>query len=168
MPFFTLEQKLQMVDQKALAKAIETKKLSKTNLLARQHGLTEPDAPEAIKFDNKHCISCGSRLHDPKAYEKSEINYLEVMEKMKQKKINTLCCSCFGQTMRNGQVIQNIKEPDSDVFKKVYDPLNAPKYSNKIPKPKTKAKTNLKKSDDVSQELTSDAMFFAPYSTRWG
>ena len=168
MPFISLEERVRMEDYEAMKKARKIEKLSKTNLIARQHGIKEPDMPEAIKYDNTHCISCGDELHNPDAYKDSDIDYLKVMEKMNQKKINTLCCSCFGTMQRNGNVIQNIKEPDSDTFKRVYDPLNAPKYSGKVSEPKTKAKTNLKKSDDVSQELSMDSMFFGAYSTRYG
>ena len=168
MPFLSLEQRILQEDRKALEKAKKKAKIQRTNLIARQHGLKEPDRPEAIQFDDTHCVSCGDRLHDSKAHEQLDVDYLKVLEKMGQNKVNTLCCSCFGRMQQNGKVIQKVKKPDSDTFKQVYDPLKAPKYSGKRHVPKSNAVVNIKKSDDVSQELSMDMMFLGAYSTRYG
>ena len=52
-------------------KDIDVKKIvnnakSKTNVLAREYGVKEPNNPEALAHDRLHCFTCDRRLDSPK------------------------------------------------------------------------------------------------------
>ncbi len=82
----------------------------KTNHLARKHGLAEPNNPEALKHDRKHCMTCDTHLHIPDAYKDLST---EVQSLFNDEDVRHLCCYCFGK-MEDGEIVKCQKGKDSD------------------------------------------------------
>ncbi len=93
----------------------------KTGHLARKHGLTEPNNPEALEHDRLHCYKCDMHLHIPNAYKDlpEEVQLLLGRDEG----IRHLCCYCFGK-MDDGEIIKLQENSDSDkkVRMMIYNP----------------------------------------------
>lgn len=87
-----------------------TEAKGKTNHLARKHGLAEPNNPEALKHDRKHCMTCDTHLHIPDAYKDLS---QEVQSLFNDEDVRHLCCYCFGK-MEDGEIVKCQKGKDSD------------------------------------------------------
>jgi len=106
-------------------KIISTAK-AKTNKLAREYGVKEPNNPEALDHDRYHCYTCDRRLDSPNAH-KQNADMKEFFDK--DEDIRMLCCWCFGRmddkdikfTMRNN------KEATKEIRLAIYDPIESTK-----------------------------------------
>lgn len=93
----------------------------KTNHLARQYNLPEPNNPEALKHDRFHCYVCDMRLHIPDAYKNTPEDVQILLGK--DEDVRHLCCFCFGK-MENGEIVQTStgKEADKKIRMLIYNP----------------------------------------------
>jgi len=92
----------------------------KTNHLAREHGLEEPNNPEALKHDRLHCYKCDMHLHVPNAYKDLPTDVQALLGN--DNDVRHLCCYCFGK-MDDGEIIKlQDKESDRKIRMMVYDP----------------------------------------------
>ena len=92
----------------------------KTNHLARMHGLSEPDNPEALKHDRLHCYKCDMHLHIPNAYKDLPSDVQALLGN--DNDVRHLCCYCFGK-MDDGEIIKlQDGESDKRIRMMVYDP----------------------------------------------
>jgi len=93
---------------------------SKTNVLARQYGLPEPNNPEALARDRLHCLACDRELHSPDAHKRAGLGGL-----FDDAEVRILCCWCFGRF--GDEKIQTMTEQKGDADKRirlaVYDPV---------------------------------------------
>ena len=107
-----------------IKKIVKTAK-AKTNALAREYGLKEPNNPEALSHDRFHCFTCDRRLDSPNAYKRDE----EMKDLFEDEEVRMLCCWCFGRmgedeikvTMRNG------KDATKEIRLAIYDPIESTK-----------------------------------------
>ena len=92
----------------------------KTNHLAREHGLEEPNNPEALTHDRLHCYKCDMHLHIPNAYKDLPEDVQVLLGN--DNDVRHLCCYCFGK-MDDGEIIK-LQDKDSDrkIRMMVYDP----------------------------------------------
>ncbi len=92
----------------------------KTNHLARKHGLAEPNNPEALKHDRKHCYKCDIHLHIPNAYKDLPEDVQILLGK--DEDIRHFCCFCFGK-MDDGEITK-LQETESDkkIRMMIYNP----------------------------------------------
>lgn len=103
---------------------IEAKK--KTNRLARQYGLKEPNNPEALAHDRLHCYVCDTNLHLPNAYKSLDEDVSSLFD---DESVRHLCCFCFSKmtdeeiTIRKGEATPEIRmavyNPEETVSKNV-------------------------------------------------
>ena len=93
----------------------------KTNHLAREHGLSEPNNPEALKHDRYHCYICDMHLHIPDAYKNLPQDVQLLLGK--DEDVRHLCCYCFGK-MEDGEIIktQTSETSDKKIRLMIYDP----------------------------------------------
>jgi len=93
---------------------------SKTNVLARQHGLVQPNNPEALQHDRLHCFACDRKLHNPNAHEGEGLGGL-----FDDSEVRILCCWCFGRF--GDEKIKTMMEKtgcaDKQIRLAVYDPV---------------------------------------------
>ncbi len=110
-----LEDNLENKTQRQIDEAKE-----KTNHLAREHGLDEPNNPEALKHDRLHCYKCDMHLHIPNAYKDLPEDVQALLGS--DNDVRHLCCYCFGK-MDDGEIIK-LQDRDSDkkIRMMVYDP----------------------------------------------
>jgi len=106
-----LQQLEDNLENKIERQVVEAK--GKTGHLARKHGLTEPNNPEALEHDRLHCYKCDMHLHIPNAYKElpEEVQALFGNDK----DVRHLCCYCFGK-MDDGEII---KLQDSESNRKI-------------------------------------------------
>ena len=143
----------------------EDKLLGQVNIKARQLGLKPPNNKESIEYEKTHCISCGSKHHNPKAYLGLDINYLKVLEKLNQESLGMLCCGCFSRIKTSNKLVEVKTEITKRDRMMVYNPLEA----DKIPTEEIlRIKFNIKQGDDVSREQSMVDMFIGRYSSRYG
>jgi len=115
--------------EKNPTKDIDIKKIvknakSKTNTLAREYGMKQPNNPEALIHDRLHCFTCDRKLDSPNEYKKLGFNGL-----FDDDEVRTLCCWCFGKmgdseikiTMRSG------KDATKEIRLAIYDPEESTK-----------------------------------------
>ncbi len=96
----------------------------KTNALAREYGLTEPNNPEALKHDRLHCVTCDRLLDDPNAHSKAGLGGL-----FDDAEVRIMCCWCFGRmshdkiksTMRGGL------DATKEIRLAIYNPMESTK-----------------------------------------
>ncbi len=107
------------LENKIERQVIEAKE--KTNHLAREHGLKEPDNPEALKHDRYHCYRCDMHLHVPDAYKDLDPEVQSLFGG--DEEVRHLCCYCFGK-MEDGEIIKvQTKETSSKKVRlMIYDP----------------------------------------------
>ncbi len=106
-------------------KSIIKKATEKTNVLAREYGLKEPNNPEALTHDRLHCFTCDRHLDSPNAYKQD----VDMRDLFNDEEVRILCCWCFGgmsddeikTTMRNG------KEATKEIRLAIYDPVESTK-----------------------------------------
>ena len=92
----------------------------KTNHLAREHGLSEPNNPEALEHDRLHCYKCDMHLHIPNAYKDLPVEVRALLGS--DESIRHLCCYCFGK-MEDGEIVKlQDSESDRKVRLMIYNP----------------------------------------------
>ena len=95
----------------------------KTNVLARQYGLVEPNNPEALAHDRTHCITCDRKLHNPNAHKDAENSLFDESE------VRLMCCWCFGK-MGDSQIKDTMytgRQADAKIRLAVYNPVESTK-----------------------------------------
>lgn len=114
-----LEQLDDDLENKIERQVVEAKE--KTNHLAREHGLKEPDNPEALKHDRYHCYRCDTHLHVPDAYKDLDPEVQALFGG--DEDVRHLCCYCFGK-MEDGEIVkvQTKKGSSKKVRLMIYDP----------------------------------------------
>lgn len=65
---------------------------AKTNVIARQYGLAEPNNPEALAHDRLHCATCDRTLDAPNAHKQAGLDGL-----FEDSEVRIMCCWCFGK-----------------------------------------------------------------------
>lgn len=98
---------------------------SKTNHLARQYGVPEPNNPEALAHDRLSCYACNRKLHEPNAYKKLDDETAKLFDDVE---VRQLCCWCFG-AMGDEQVksIRTNKELTKEIRLAIYNPVESTK-----------------------------------------
>jgi len=92
----------------------------KTGHLARKHGLAEPNNPEALKHDRKHCYKCDMHLHIPNAYKDLPEDVQILLGK--DEDIRHFCCFCFGK-MDDGEITKlQDTESNRKIRMMIYNP----------------------------------------------
>lgn len=94
----------------------------KTNAIAREFGLAQPNNPEALKHDRLHCMTCDRKLDQPNAGKSSDSIF-------EDEDVRLMCCWCFGRmgdsdiksTMYSGQ------SASKEIRLKVYNPIESSK-----------------------------------------
>ena len=84
----------------------------KTNVLARQYGLPEPNNPEALKHDRYHCMTCDRKLHNPDTHKGTPIEGM-----IDDADIRLMCCWCFGNM--GEEQIKNTMRKDAEATKEI-------------------------------------------------
>jgi len=106
------------LENKTERQIVEAKE--KTNHLAREHGLEEPNNPEALKHDRLHCYKCDMHLHIPNAYKDLPEDVQLLLGN--DNDVRHLCCYCFGK-MDDGEIVKlQDSESDKKIRMMVYDP----------------------------------------------
>ena len=142
----------------------KNKMLGMANIKARKYGVTPPNNDESFEYEKTHCISCGNRHHDPLAYEKLEINYLKMLEKLGQKSLGMLCCACFSRVKNTNKVVEVEQITNKRVLTEIYDPEKA----DSIPMCSPTIKFNIKQGDEISKEGTIDSVIRGSWNSRYG
>lgn len=93
----------------------------KTNLLARQHGLPEPNNPEAVRHDRLHCYNCDTTLHLPNAYKSLDEDIASLFD---DESVRHLCCFCFSK-MSHEEITIRKGEATPEIRMAVYNPEEA-------------------------------------------
>ncbi len=98
-------------------KQIQKQAKSETNVLAREHGLTQPNNPEALAHDRLHCMMCDRKLDSPNNYKSVNHGLFDDSE------VRTMCCWCFGK-MSDSEIRSkvNVTEATAEIRLKVYNP----------------------------------------------
>jgi hypothetical protein len=94
--------------------------VEKSNLLARQYGLEEPNHPDALKFDRLHCYTCGMKLHVPNAYR--ELPEETQLLFGRDEDVRTLCCFCFAKMEENEIIDIKKGEATKEIRMMIYNP----------------------------------------------
>lgn len=97
---------------------------SKTNALARAHGLPQPNNPEALAHDRLHCMTCDRKLDQPNNYKQ-----LPSASLFDDSEIRTMCCWCFGR-MGDDQIKSTMYtglQADAKIRLAVYNPVESTK-----------------------------------------
>ncbi|RLD63432.1 MAG: hypothetical protein DRI84_09665 [Bacteroidetes bacterium] len=103
---------------------IQKQALSKTNALAREFGLSQPNNAEALAHDRLHCSACDRKLDQPNAHKSLGIKPL-----FEDEDIRLLCCWCFGK-MGESDIKSSMYsglEADAKVRLQVYNPIESTK-----------------------------------------
>ena len=102
-------------------KAIQKEAKSKTNVLAREHGLAQPNNPEALAHDRLHCMMCDRQLDSPHVgnFDNSIFDEADV---------RIMCCWCFGE-MSDSDIKSKVtvSEASAEIRLKVYNPEESTK-----------------------------------------
>jgi len=103
-------------------KEIQKEAKSKTNVLAREHGLAEPNNPEALAHDRLHCMMCDRRLDSPYKGLFGENSIFD------EEDVRIMCCWCFGK-MSDSEIKSkvSVSEADADIRLRVYNPEESTK-----------------------------------------
>jgi|TARA_B110000438_G_scaffold143041_2_gene137888 hypothetical protein len=101
---------------------IQKEAMSKTNALAREFGLSEPNNPEALAHDRLHCIMCNRTLDSP------HTNQFGGESIFDEEDVRLMCCWCFGK-MSDSDIKHHIdpKEATAEIRLKVYNPIESTK-----------------------------------------
>ena len=103
---------------------IQKEAMAKTNVLAREFGLSQPNNPEALAHDRLHCSACDRKLDNPNAHKSLGIKPL-----FEDEDIRLLCCWCFGKMGESDikSTMYSGLEADSKVRLQVYNPIESTK-----------------------------------------
>ena len=101
---------------------IQKEAMSKTNALAREFGLSEPNNPEALAHDRLHCMMCDRTLDSPHTNQFGEDSIFD------EEDVRLMCCWCFGK-MSDSDIKHQIepKEATAEIRLKVYNPIESTK-----------------------------------------
>ena len=101
---------------------IQKEAMSKTNALAREFGLSEPNNPEALAHDRLHCMMCDRTLDSP------HTNQFGGESIFDEEDVRLMCCWCFGK-MSDSDIKHQIepKEATAEIRLKVYNPIESTK-----------------------------------------
>ena len=142
--------------------------LGMTNIKARKYGLDLPNNPEAIEYEKTHCISCGCRHHDAKAYENLNGDYLKLLEQLGQQSLGMLCCSCFSRvknTRGDGKIINmSLQPPDEGTLKEIYEPES---IEITMAKHRPHIKFDIEQGDEIDREKTIESLYSGRYNSRY-
>ena len=103
---------------------IQKQAMEKTNALAREFGLSQPNNPEALAHDRLHCSACDRKLDSPNAHKQEGLGGL-----FEDEDVRLLCCWCFGK-MGESDIKSSMysgKEADAKVRLQVYNPVESTK-----------------------------------------
>jgi len=111
-------------------KDIDVKKIvnnakAKTNVLAREYGVKEPNNPEALAHDRLHCFTCDRRLDSPNVYKRDE----DMKDLFEDEEVRMLCCWCFGR-MGEDEIkvtMRNNKDATKEIRLAIYNPIESTK-----------------------------------------
>ena len=103
---------------------IQKEAMAKTNVLAREFGLSQPNNPEALAHDRLHCSACDRKLDQPNAHKQDGLGNL-----FEDEDIRLLCCWCFGKMGESDikSTMYSGLEADSKVRLQVYNPIESTK-----------------------------------------
>ncbi|KKL98552.1 hypothetical protein LCGC14_1823310, partial [marine sediment metagenome] len=96
-------------------KGIVKKAKSKTNVIAREHGLAEPNNPEALTHDRLYCMICDRKLDSP---------YIGQHENspFEEEEVRIMCCWCFGNMSDSDIKSQvGVTKATAEISLKVYN-----------------------------------------------
>ena len=101
---------------------IQKEAMSKTNALAREFGLSEPNNPEALAHDRLHCMMCDRTLDSPHTNQFGGDSIFD------EEDVRLMCCWCFGK-MSDSDIKHQIepKEATAEIRLKVYNPIESTK-----------------------------------------
>lgn len=101
---------------------IQKEAMSKTNALAREFGLSEPNNSEALAHDRLHCMMCDRTLDSPHTNQFGEDSIFD------EEDVRLMCCWCFGK-MSDSDIKHQIepKEATAEIRLKVYNPIESTK-----------------------------------------
>ena len=101
---------------------IQKEAMSKTNALAREFGLSEPNNPEALAHDRLHCMMCDRTLDSP------HTNQFGGESIFDEEDVRLMCCWCFGK-MSDSDIKHQIepKEATAEIRLQVYNPIESTK-----------------------------------------
>ncbi len=101
---------------------IQKEAMSKTNALAREFGLSEPNNPEALAHDRLHCMMCDRTLDSPHTNQFGGDSIFD------EEDVRLMCCWCFGK-MSDSDIKHEIepKEATAEIRLKVYNPIESTK-----------------------------------------
>ncbi len=103
-------------------KSVIKEAYGKSNAIAREYGLAQPNHPEALKHDRLHCMMCDRKLDNPNAG--NSLN-----SPWDDEDIRLMCCWCFGK-MSDSDIKRsatNGEEASKEIRLKVYNPLESSK-----------------------------------------
>jgi len=102
-------------------KQIQKQAKSETNVLAREHGLAQPDNPEALAHDRLHCMMCDRRLDHPHTNQFGNSIFDE-------EDVRIMCCWCFGN-MSDSDIKSKVEvsEATAEIRLRVYNPEESTK-----------------------------------------
>jgi hypothetical protein len=103
---------------------IQKEAMAKTNVLAREFGLSQPNNPEALAHDRLHCSACDRKLDSPNAHKQDGLGNL-----FEDEDVRLLCCWCFGKMGESDikSTMYSGLEADSKVRLQVYNPIESTK-----------------------------------------
>jgi hypothetical protein len=103
---------------------IQKEAMAKTNVLAREFGLSQPNNPEALAHDRLHCSACDRKLDQPDAHKSLGVESL-----IDDADIRLLCCWCFGKMGESDikSTMYSGLEADAKVRLQVYNPIESTK-----------------------------------------
>jgi hypothetical protein len=103
-------------------KSVIKEAYGKSNAIAREYGLAQPNHPEALKHDRLHCMMCDRKLDNPNAGNSPNSPWDD-------EDIRLMCCWCFGK-MSDSDIKRsatNGEEASKEIRLKVYNPLESSK-----------------------------------------
>ena len=103
-------------------KSVIKEAYGKSNAIAREYGLAQPNHPEALKHDRLHCMLCDRKLDSPNAGNSPNSPWDD-------EDIRLMCCWCFGK-MSDSDIkrsANNGEEASKEIRLKVYNPLESTK-----------------------------------------
>ncbi len=104
--------------------AVLDKAKAKTNALAREYALPEPNNPEALKHDRLHCATCDRTLDDPNAHKSAGLEGL-----FDDAEVRIMCCWCFGRMSHDKikSTMYSGKEATKEIRLAIYNPAESTK-----------------------------------------
>jgi hypothetical protein len=103
-------------------KSVIKEAYGKSNAIAREYGLAEPNHPEALKHDRLHCMMCDRKLDNPNAGNSPNSPWDD-------EEIRLMCCWCFGK-MSDIDIRREAssgKDANAEIRLKVYNPEESSK-----------------------------------------